>query len=92
MLTRNEIATQFCAVEAVVYSLLVNNMLQKLQDDPLLFDYNVKDRVNDFIVAAMAQVHLTFSTLAYVLLILFCNIISVEHTGKKLHGICRDIY
>lgn len=30
-----------------------------VQDDPLLFDYNVKDRVNDFIVAAMAQANVT---------------------------------
>ncbi|KAL8111174.1 hypothetical protein AgCh_026780 [Apium graveolens] len=30
-----------------------------VQDDPLLFDYNVKDRVNDFIVAAVAQANVT---------------------------------
>lgn len=52
--------------EAVDYRLSSDNNL-KLQDDPLLFDYNVKDRVNDFIVAAIAQVHLTFTTLTCVL-------------------------
>lgn len=29
-----------------------------MQDDPLLFDYNVEERVNDFVAAAIAQVHL----------------------------------
>lgn len=53
-------------VEGVDYSLSFDNIL-KLQDDPLLFDYNVKDRVNDFIVAAVAQVYLTLITLTYVL-------------------------
>lgn len=28
-----------------------------MQDDPLLFDYNVEERVNDFVAAALAQVH-----------------------------------
>ncbi|KAL8089339.1 hypothetical protein AgCh_038958 [Apium graveolens] len=30
-----------------------------VQDDPLLFDYNVKDRVNDFIVDVVAQANVT---------------------------------
>lgn len=29
-----------------------------MQDDPLLFDYNVEERVNDFVAAAIAQVNL----------------------------------
>ena len=31
-----------------------------VQDDPLLYDYNVEQRVNDFIEAAMAQVRVVF--------------------------------
>lgn len=27
-----------------------------IQDDPLLFDYNVRQRVNDFVAATLAQV------------------------------------
>ena len=30
--------------------------LSSMQDDPLLFDYNVKQRVNDFVAAALVQV------------------------------------
>ncbi|KAG6518777.1 hypothetical protein ZIOFF_022258 [Zingiber officinale] len=30
-----------------------------VQDDPLLFDYNVEERVNDFIAAAMTQANVT---------------------------------
>lgn len=29
----------------------------KLQDNPLIFDYNVEQRVNDFITAAITQVN-----------------------------------
>lgn len=29
-----------------------------MQDDPPLFDYNVEERVNDFVAAALAQVQL----------------------------------
>lgn len=32
--------------------------LSSMQDDPLLFDYNVEERVNDFVAAALAQVQL----------------------------------
>lgn len=31
--------------------------LASMQDDPLLFDYNVEQRVDDFVAAAIAQVH-----------------------------------
>ncbi|XP_073007335.1 alpha-mannosidase At3g26720-like [Typha latifolia] len=30
-----------------------------LQDDPLLFDYNVEERVNDFVAAAVSQANIT---------------------------------
>ncbi|XP_066379439.1 probable alpha-mannosidase At5g13980 [Miscanthus floridulus] len=30
-----------------------------VQDDPLLFDYNVEERVNDFVAAAVAQANIT---------------------------------
>nr|CAB3491648.1 unnamed protein product [Digitaria exilis] len=30
-----------------------------VQDDPLLFDYNVEERVNDFVAAALAQANIT---------------------------------
>ncbi|KAK1365130.1 hypothetical protein POM88_040691 [Heracleum sosnowskyi] len=37
----------------------VNDDIVPVQDDPLLFYYNVKDRVNDFIVAVIAQANVT---------------------------------
>ncbi|XP_017257760.1 alpha-mannosidase [Daucus carota subsp. sativus] len=37
----------------------VNDDTVPVQDDPLLFDYNVKDRVNDFIAAAITQANVT---------------------------------
>ena len=43
----------------------------KLQDDPLLYDYNVKQRVNDFIDAALTQVNSPFPDL---------------HSGFRLKG------
>lgn len=39
-------------------ALLVFNLSNdKLQDNPLIFDYNVEQRVNDFIDAAITQVN-----------------------------------
>lgn len=35
----------------------------KLQDDPSLYDYNVEQRVNDFIEAALTQVKSLFDDL-----------------------------
>lgn len=37
----------------------------KLQDDPSLYDYNVEQRVNDFIDAALNQVKSPFDDLHY---------------------------
>uniref|UniRef100_A0A1J3E3E5 Alpha-mannosidase n=1 Tax=Noccaea caerulescens TaxID=107243 RepID=A0A1J3E3E5_NOCCA len=37
----------------------VNDVSAPIQDDPLLFDYNVQERVNDFVAAALAQVNVT---------------------------------
>ncbi|KAG8089899.1 hypothetical protein GUJ93_ZPchr0011g27009 [Zizania palustris] len=37
----------------------VNDKYPVVQDDPLLFDYNVEDRVNDFVAAALAQANIT---------------------------------
>lgn len=31
-----------------------------VKDDPLLFDYNVEERVNDFVAAAISQVYRLF--------------------------------
>ncbi|KAM0936003.1 putative alpha-mannosidase [Dioscorea sansibarensis] len=37
----------------------VNDESPVIQDDPLLFDYNVEERVNDFVAAAIAQANIT---------------------------------
>ncbi|KAI3670137.1 hypothetical protein L6452_41791 [Arctium lappa] len=37
----------------------INDVSPPIQDDVLLFDYNVQDRVNDFVAAAMAQANVT---------------------------------
>ncbi|XP_020573833.1 alpha-mannosidase At3g26720-like [Phalaenopsis equestris] len=37
----------------------VNDDSPVIQDDPLLFDYNVQERVNDFISAAISQANIT---------------------------------
>lgn len=37
----------------------INDISEPIQDDPLLFDYNVQERVNDFVAAAMAQANVT---------------------------------
>ncbi|KMT07575.1 hypothetical protein BVRB_6g151840 isoform B [Beta vulgaris subsp. vulgaris] len=34
----------------------VNDVSPPIQDDPLLFDYDVQERVNDFVAAAISQV------------------------------------
>lgn len=42
---------------------LKSYMIAELQDNPLLFDFNVDARVNDFIAAAMVQVKMLISFL-----------------------------
>ncbi|CAN1243892.1 Alpha-mannosidase At3g26720 [Linum perenne] len=37
----------------------VNDVSPPIQDDVLLFDYNVQERVNDFVAAALAQANVT---------------------------------
>ncbi|KAG0474873.1 hypothetical protein HPP92_014559 [Vanilla planifolia] len=37
----------------------VNEYDSPIQDDPLLYDYNVNERVDDFIIAALAQANVT---------------------------------
>ncbi|KAL1547433.1 alpha-mannosidase [Salvia divinorum] len=37
----------------------INDVSDPIQDDPLLFDYNVRQRVNDFVAAALAQANVT---------------------------------
>ncbi|WOL03753.1 putative alpha-mannosidase [Canna indica] len=37
----------------------VNDKSPVIQDDPLLFDYNVQQRVDDFVAAALAQANIT---------------------------------
>ncbi|KMT06844.1 hypothetical protein BVRB_6g151860 [Beta vulgaris subsp. vulgaris] len=37
----------------------VNDVSPPIQDDPLLFDYNVQERVNDFVAAAISQANVT---------------------------------
>ncbi|XP_047310058.1 alpha-mannosidase At3g26720-like [Impatiens glandulifera] len=37
----------------------INDISQPIQDDPLLFDSNVQERVNDFVAAAVAQANVT---------------------------------
>ncbi|XP_071709988.1 alpha-mannosidase At3g26720 isoform X2 [Rutidosis leptorrhynchoides] len=37
----------------------INDVSPPIQDDVLLFDYNVRERVDDFVAAAMAQVNVT---------------------------------
>ncbi|XP_045793095.1 LOW QUALITY PROTEIN: alpha-mannosidase At3g26720-like [Trifolium pratense] len=37
----------------------INDVSQPIQDDILLFDYNVEERVNDFVSAALAQANVT---------------------------------
>ncbi|KAL6960359.1 alpha-mannosidase [Sarracenia purpurea var. burkii] len=37
----------------------INDVSPPIQDDVLLFDYNVKERVEDFVVAAVAQANVT---------------------------------
>ncbi|XP_021762462.1 alpha-mannosidase At3g26720-like isoform X2 [Chenopodium quinoa] len=37
----------------------VNDVSTPIQDDPLLFDYNVQERVNDFVAAALSQANVT---------------------------------
>ncbi|KAJ8435413.1 hypothetical protein Cgig2_001065 [Carnegiea gigantea] len=34
----------------------INDVSEPIQDDPFLFDYNVQERVNDFVAAAISQV------------------------------------
>lgn len=37
----------------------INDNSPVIQDDPFLFDYNVEERVNDFVAAAVAQANIT---------------------------------
>ncbi|XP_062151729.1 alpha-mannosidase At3g26720-like isoform X2 [Alnus glutinosa] len=37
----------------------INDVSPPIQDDTLLFDYNVQERVNDFVAAALAQANVT---------------------------------
>ncbi|XP_059645278.1 alpha-mannosidase At3g26720 isoform X1 [Cornus florida] len=37
----------------------INDVSPPIQDNPLLFDYNVQERVNDFVAAAVAQANVT---------------------------------
>ncbi|KAH6810146.1 Glycosyl hydrolase family 38 protein [Perilla frutescens var. frutescens] len=37
----------------------INDVSDPIQDDPLLFDYNVRQRVDDFVAAAVAQANVT---------------------------------
>lgn len=37
----------------------VNDVSPPIQDDPLLFDYNVQERVNDFVAATISQANVT---------------------------------
>lgn len=37
----------------------INDVSDPIQDDPLLFDYNVQQRVDDFVAAAVAQANIT---------------------------------
>ncbi|XP_020253572.1 probable alpha-mannosidase At5g13980 isoform X2 [Asparagus officinalis] len=37
----------------------INDASPVIQDDPLLFDYNVEERVNDFVAAAVSQANIT---------------------------------
>ncbi|XP_076940855.1 alpha-mannosidase At3g26720-like [Bidens hawaiensis] len=37
----------------------INDVSEPIQDDHLLFDYNVQERVNDFVAAAVAQANVT---------------------------------
>ncbi|KAI0491394.1 hypothetical protein KFK09_025654 [Dendrobium nobile] len=37
----------------------VNDKYPVIQDDPLLFDYNVQERVNDFVASAISQANIT---------------------------------
>ena len=68
---RFEVSDDFVPVQVLVSStvalvsnmrfllalLLFNLLNDKLQDNPLIFDYNVELRVNDFIDAAITQVN-----------------------------------
>lgn len=40
--------------------LVLTDFAEQLQDDPRIFDYNVEQRVNDFVDAARTQVSLNF--------------------------------
>lgn len=55
-----------------------------MQDDPLLFDYNVEERVNDFVAAAVAQVHLLEHKYRYIQL-------SVLSSFVLMHFLCGYI-
>ncbi|XP_062086370.1 alpha-mannosidase At3g26720-like [Humulus lupulus] len=37
----------------------INDVSPPIQDDTLIFDYNVQERVNDFVAAALAQANVT---------------------------------
>ncbi|CAO2829686.1 unnamed protein product [Amaranthus hypochondriacus] len=37
----------------------INDVSHPIQDDPLLFDYNVQERVDDFVAAAISQANVT---------------------------------
>ncbi|KAK6912903.1 Glycoside hydrolase family 38, N-terminal domain [Dillenia turbinata] len=37
----------------------INDVSPPIQDDPLLFDYNVQERVDDFVAAALSQANVT---------------------------------
>ncbi|GMH25687.1 hypothetical protein Nepgr_027530 [Nepenthes gracilis] len=41
------------------FSFEINDVSSPVQDDVLLFDYNVQERVNDFVAAAVAQANVT---------------------------------
>ena len=54
-----------------------------MQDDPLLFDYNVEERVNDFVAAALAQVHSDLDMVMFLLLFPFgfqCTLFAPMYT------------
>jgi alpha-mannosidase len=56
-----------------------------MQDDPLLFDYNVEERVNDFVAAALAQVHSDLTMVMFLLLFLFgfqCTLFAPMYTTR----------
>ncbi|KAF8694238.1 hypothetical protein HU200_038373 [Digitaria exilis] len=58
-----------------------------VQDDPLLFDYNVEERVNDFVAAALAQVQLDLIMVMFGFLCISLQIYTPQGSDGRINAL-----